>query len=590
MKTSPRPEHPRPQFQRRRWLSLNDWWDFAFDFGSSGEARGLHQDTSGFDRQIQVPFCPESSLSGIQHTDFMSTVWYHREIALPKEWAGAGVRLHFGAVDYVCTVWLNGALAGRHYGAGSSFHFDLTTFLQAGTNHLVVRAEDDSRSGKRPQGKQCPEFASEKCLYTRTTGIWQTVWLEAIPEARIEAVRVVPDVDGSCFVLTPEFANSTRDQRFRAVLLDGETVLASGEREASPGLPLVLAIPDARLWSPEDPYLYDLRFELLDASGGVVDRVESYAGLRKIHIEGNRIYLNNEPLFIRFVLDQGFYPDGIWTAPSDAALKRDIELALAAGFNGARLHQKIFEERYHYWADRMGFLTWAEMHDWGMDFKEPEALLNHQREWAEVVMRDINHPSIIAWTPFNETLRGARADLEVHRRALTAIYDLTKMLDPTRPCHGTSGHVQVKTDIFSAHCYNQNPEQFAERFAALTPDEPEKAPVCHPDLSSPYTGQPYVVAEYGGTWWDSGASESKDNDLQVSWGYGARPTSIEEVYHRIEALTAVLLRHPHIAGFCFTQLTDVEQEQNGLYTYDRREKFDIERIRKMLCNGCRCLA
>ncbi|MCC5843438.1 MAG: beta-glucuronidase [Verrucomicrobia bacterium] len=577
----PRSEHPRPQFRRDAWLNLNGRWNFAFDFGGSGEERGWPEDLSGFEEKILVPFCPESTLSGIGHTDFMRAVWYHREIGIPENWAGRDVRLHFGAVDYDCTVWINGREAGRHRGAGSSFYFDITPLLKNGENQLVVRAEDDARSRERPQGKQCPEFVSRTCHYTRTTGIWQTVWLEALPASHIESVRVVPDLDGGCFVLSPLVAAPRGQQRFRAVISDPDAgELASAVQPATSTAPLRLSVPDPRPWSPSDPWLYDLRFELLDPGGEVIDRVQSYAGLRKIHIEGNRFFLNNEPLFLRFVLDQGFYPDGIWTAPSDAELKADIERSLAVGFNGARLHQKVFEERFHYWADRLGYLTWGEFHDWGLDYRKPQALLNHQCEWTEVVLRDMNHPSILAWTPFNETMGGAREAPEAHRQALAAVYDLTRALDPARPCHDTSGHVHVKTDIFSIHDYEQDPAKFALRYKDLDPANPETAPVTEPERSAPYTGQPYVVAEYGGTWWDAAAVPAPGDDQQKSWGYGQRPDDIEEVYHRIEELTAALIRHPGIAGFCYTQLTDVEQEQNGIYTYDRREKFDRARLKK----------
>ncbi|MCC5849248.1 MAG: beta-glucuronidase [Verrucomicrobia bacterium] len=576
----PRHEHPRPQFQRETWLNLNGWWNFAFDFGGSGEEQGWPGDPSGFASQILVPFCPESTLSRIGHMDFMSVVWYHREIEIPENWAGRNVRLHFGAVDYDCSVWVNGLEAGRHRGAGSSFHFEITALLKDGKNQLVVRAQDDARSRERPQGKQSPTFASQGCHYTRTTGIWQTVWLEALPASHIESVRVVPDLDGDCFVLTPMVADPREQLRFRAVLCNSDgTELSLVLHPANATAPLRLHIPNPRPWSPSDPWLYNLRFELVDDRNEVIDRVQSYAGLRKVHIEGNRFFLNNEPLFLRFVLDQGFYPDGIWTAPSDAELRADIERSLAVGFNGARLHQKVFEERYHYWADRLGYLTWGEFHDWGVDFKKPQALLNHQREWTEVLLRDVNHPSILAWTPFNETMDGAYWAPEAHRQALAAIYDLTRAIDPTRPCHDTSGHVHVKTDIFSIHDYEQDPEKFADRYKTLDPANPATAPVREPNRSAPYTGQPYVVAEYGGTWWDAAAEPAPGDDQKKSWGYGQRPTDIEEVYHRIEELTATLIRHPEIAGFCYTQLTDVEQEQNGIYTYDRQEKFDPLRLK-----------
>ncbi len=578
--TQPRPEHPRPQFQRDAWVNLNGTWNFAIDFGQSGEAKGWPQDPADLDRAITVPFCPESRLSGVQYTDFMPSVWYHRTIEIPDEWGGKCVRLHFGAVDYHCKAWVNGRLVGQHDGSSSSFAFDITHALAAGENHLVVCANDDTRSRDQPSGKQCPDLYSRGCHYTRTTGIWQTVWLEAVPESRIDAVRIVPDLDSSRFVLTPTFTNARRGHTFRAVLCNGEEEVAVSAVPAASGAAMSLRVKDPISWSPAHPHLYDLRFELCEGDA-VIDAVHSYAGLRKFHIEGHKFYLNNDPIFLRFVLDQGFYPDGIWTAPSDEGLKADIEKSLAVGFNGARLHQKVFEERFHYWADKLGYLTWGEYCDWGMNFGSPQAIHNQQREWREIVMRDHNHPSILAWTPYNETRGGATQHFEAHRRAVRETYDLTKALDPSRPCHDTSGYVHVCTDIYTVHDYEQDAAKLRETYASVSPDDWENTPIRFPDLSAPYQGQPYVVDEYGGTWWDAHAGKTEqDPDRKGSWGYGKRPTDIEEVYDRIDKLTAVLVEHPHIAGYCYTQLTDIEQEQNGIYTYRRREKFDAERLRK----------
>ena len=575
----PRPEHPRPQFQRDKWINLNGTWKFAFDFGITGAERGWHQDPSALDQEIMVPFCPESPLSGIAYTDFMPSVWYYRTIDLPSDWKDSRVLLHFGAVDYDCRAWVNGTSVGRHAGGSASFAFDITNALQPDTNHIVVHALDDLRSGTQPGGKQTKRLFPHDCSYTRTTGIWQTVWLEATLKHAIESVRIVPDLDGSRFVVTPVFHQPVRGLQFTATLIDDQTTIATAAGPAADGASFDLVIPDPKPWSCEDPHLYDLRFEL-KADGQILDAVSSYAGLRKVHIEGHKIYLNNKPIFLRFVLDQGFYPDGIWTAPDDAALKADIELSMAVGFNGARLHQKVFEERFHYWADKLGYLTWGEFYDWGMDFGQPQAIHNHQREWREVMCRDINHPSIITWTPFNETIRGAQGHFVVHKQALQEIYEMTRALDPTRPVHDTSGYVHVRTDIFTIHSYDQDPEVFRAQFADLDPAHPEKAFVRYPEISAPYEGQPYVVDEYGGTWWVEG-SEVAGTDLYESWGYGARPRSIGEVYHRIEKLTEALTSHPHITGFTYTQLTNVEQEENGIYTYDRQAKFDAARLKKI---------
>ncbi len=574
-----RPEHPKPQFQRETWLNLNGEWDFAFDFDLVGEERGWAKDPSGFDKKIIVPFCPESKLSGVQYTAFIPAVWYHRTFTIPDNWSGMRIFLHFGAVDYDCRAWVNGAAVGRHYGGSSSFCFEITAALRDGANDLVVCALDDVRSDVQPSGKQSQRLESYGVMYTRTTGIWQTVWLEARPQDFIESVRIVPDLDNSRFVVTTVIRNSRRDLGFRATLLSttGEE-LSSVRGSSVSGVAHVLEVKKPRPWSPDDPHLYKLRFELTRGNR-VVDSVNSYAGLRKFHIEGNKFYLNNKPIFLRHVLDQGFYPDGIWTAPSDAELKADIERSLAVGFNGARLHQKVFEERFHYWADRLGYLTWGEFCDWGgaHSFANPQGVHNHQREWREVVLRDLNHPSILAWTPFNETRGAAAARFETHRRAVAETAALTRALDPTRPINDCSGYVHVETDIFTVHDYDQNPETFRRRYASVAPGAKDVF-VRFPEISAPYEGQPYSVDEYGGTFWTEEYAAKEPTGMgRNQWGHGKTAEQVEEL---IGELTRILTNHPNIAGFCYTQLTDVEQEVNGVYTYDRKLKFNADRLKK----------
>ncbi len=464
MDSIPRPEYPRPQFVRDSWINLNGPWRFAFDFGDTGVENGWNQDPSGFDLEIVVPYCPESRLSGVAHTDFIPATF-----ALPNDWHDQRVLLHFGAVDYDCHVWVNGKDVGRHYGGSASFTFDITDALGSGDNVLVVRARDDLRSGLQPGGKQCKQLRSRGCHYTRTTGIWQTVWLEAVPDVNLHSVRVVPDLDGSRFILTPSLNHDAHDYTIRATLLDDSQDVGGATAPALNGGAFSIRIKDPKPWSPADPHLYDIRLELLNGDA-VADQVTSYAGLRKFHIEGHRFFLNNEPFFVRFVLDQGFYPEGIWTAPTDDDLRGDIELSMAVGFNGARLHQKVFEERFHYWADKLGYLTWGEFCDWGMDFGQPRAVHNQQREWSEIVVRDRNHPSIVAWTPFNETAGQARSHFEAHRRCVEETYALTKRLDPTRPVNDTSGYAHVRTDIYTVHDYEQDVDAFVSKYQSVKPD------------------------------------------------------------------------------------------------------------------------
>jgi beta-galactosidase/beta-glucuronidase len=576
----PRGEHPRPQFYRQDWVNLNGTWTFALDAGKSGLSRKL-QESRGLDGRIVVPFAPESVLSGVAHVDFIECMWYQRMIAVPPGWRGRRVLLHFGAVDYECEVFIDGRRAGTHRGGSSSLTIDITPLVRAGSSHsLVVHVRDEQRSGRQTCGKQCSDYYSRGCSYTRTTGIWQTVWMEAVAPQGLRDCRITPDLDGGRFIVEPRFLSAGRGLTFRVSASDGVSVVASAEVPAADGCACEVRLSSPQSWSPASPLLYELTLDVLDSAGAVIDSVRSYAGLRKVHVEGGRIMLNNEPIYLRLVLDQGFYPDGIWTAPSDEALRRDIELSMAAGFNGARLHQKVFEERFHYWADKLGYLTWGESASWGMgmwqaasDEARAQSAWNFLNEWREVIRRDRNHPSIIAWTPFNET-RGNAGSTQ-HARLHLDAYDLTRSLDPTRPVNDSSGYVHYHTDLWTVHRYEQDPAKLVED---LTPTAEKGVFRNFPEFDAPYEGQPYIVDEFGGIKW---IPEGRRPYSKMSWGYGQEPKNIEEFYARLEGMVRGLAGLEHVTGWCYTQLTDVEQEQNGIYNYDRTPKFDMARIAKI---------
>lgn len=573
MKT-PRPEYPRPQFERRDWINLNGEWTYAFDFGKSGmdEGRELFK-SKGFKDKIIVPFCPESVLSGVGHKDFIEAMWYHRRISVPAGWNGKRVILNFGGVDYESELFIDGKSVGTHFGGTVSFAHDVTRFVQPGGKHdLVVRVLDERRTDRQPGGKQAYRFKSKGCIYTRTTGIWQTVWLEAAGMDGLERVQIVPDLDGGKFICTPSFYREKQGIVFSAVVKAAGRTVARASGAAKSGVPLVLKPGMKRAWSMEDPFLYDIELQVADRTGKVIDRVSSYAGLRKVHIEGSQVYLNNRKIYQRLVLDQGFYPDGIWTAPTDKALKRDIELSQAAGFNGARLHQKVFEERFHYWADKLGYITWGESASWGCDHNTVEGARNFLSEWAEIVIRDRNHPSIIAWTPWNET--GNMTNPKQHRRLHINTRDICKDLDPTRPVNDSSGYIHHKTDLWTVHNYTQDPAKLRKE---LEPKADTGVFRNHPGAEAPYEGQPYLVDEFGGIKWIPPGDRAY---AENSWGYGDAPKTEEEFYARLEGQVCALRSLDHVSGFCYTQLTDVEQEQNGIYKYDRSMKFDMKRIRK----------
>jgi len=574
----PRPEHPKPQFQRDEWINLNGAWTYKFDHNRSGMHKGRELfKSTGFNSNITVPFCPESKLSGVAHTDFITTMWYHKKITVPTDWSDKRILLNFGAVDYEAEIFIDGKSAGIHFGGTVSFSIDITDFVNAGKTHnLVVRVIDDGQAGKQPQGKQCPEYKSSGCHYTRTTGIWQTVWMEAVGMTGLKDCQIIPDYDSGQFVFTPLFYGLKTGQRLQIMVNDGDCTVATKTRTTVDGIPLNIPVENVKDWSPESPFLYNIIFEVFDENGETVDSINSYAGMRKVHIEGNQTFLNNKPIYQRLVLDQGFYPDGIWTAPTDEDLKKDIELSMAAGFNGARLHQKVFEERFHYWADQLGYLTWGESSSWGIEPDSIQGFRNFVSEWNEIVVRDRNKPSIIAWTSFNETRNIANTNQ--HKRSHIEIYNLTKSLDPTRPVNDASGYIHYKTDLWTIHDYAR--AEGLDRNLAVARKE-GRAMHCiaeHKDKEVRYQGQPYMLDEFGGIKWiHQDEKEFADN----TWGYGDDIKSVEDFYNTLEAEIDVINKYPEITGWCYTQLTDVEQEQNGIYTYDRKEKFDMTKIKEI---------
>ena len=560
----PRPEYPRPQFVRDSWMNLNGAWEFAFDHGNSGEARGMHQEGADFPLTIQVPFCPESKLSGIEYKDFMAAVWYRRTVTLTEEQCNRRIFLRFGAADYQTTVYVNGTKVDTHVGGFSSFGMEITKFVTPGENVIVVQCQDDTRSGRQPVGKQSRRiYASEGCLYTRTTGIWQTVWLEFTPKTYIDSVRITPDDRNRRVSFAAKVDGCAKDTVIKAqISRDGRIVGGTCARPV-PGVTNFMAdVSEAELWQPGAPVLYDVVFTL-EQNGEVIDTANSYFGFRAIEIIGDKFLINGKAVFQRTVLDQGYYPDGILTAPSDEALKHDIELSMAAGFNGARLHQKVFEERFLYWADKLGYLVWGEHASWGLDITSAEGLANFLPEWMEILKRDVNHPAIIGWCPFNET------NHLQDKRVLRTVWQCTKDFDPSRPCIDVSGYCHVVTDVYDDHDYDQNPETLRARYL----DHYDISPNPFNRTYCPYQGQPFFLSEFGGTLWSPG--------MEGGCGYGDPPKTEDEAVARIISLFDAVLDNPKICGYCFTQLTDVEQEQNGIYYYSRRKKYTDENYARL---------
>lgn len=575
----PRAEHPNPQWERETWKNLNGPWEFEFDFGCSAVERRLWE-KERFDREILVPFCPESRLSGIGYTDFINGVAYRKNFELSQEELSGRVLLHFGAVDYEASVYVNGTLVGSHKGGYTSFSFDITKHVAPGPNTLFVAVKDDVRSGLQPKGKQAHLYASSGCDYTRTTGIWQTVWLEFVPERHIQSAKYYPDPANGKVTVTG-LVQGQGTLQLTALWEDkpvGEAALSVEDGFFTAQLDL----SETHLWEPGKGGLYTLLLSFGE------DRVKSYFGLRTAKFQGRKFLLNGKSLFQRFVLDQGFYPDGIYTAPTEEDLVKDIQLSFAAGFNGARLHEKVFEARFLYHCDRLGYLVWGEYPNWGLDHAHPLSTETYLNQWSEAVERDFNHPAIIGWCPFNETW-GYREEREKNA-LLTSLYKLTKRLDPTRPCIDSSGNYRVLSEVYDIHDYDQDTQSFQARWDGLTdriretggviPAEdpffnsaPEGPSGRAPFFNQPYDNQPIFVSEYGGIRWP--------DDTVEGWGYGNAPATPEEFFARYKGLTEALLNNPEIFGFCYTQLYDVEQEVNGLYTYGRAQKFDISLIQKI---------
>ncbi|MCL2514159.1 MAG: beta-galactosidase, partial [Oscillospiraceae bacterium] len=448
-----RTEHPTPQFCRENFINLNGEWQFEIDNSKSGAERVLFKNGASLSGRINVPFCPQSKLSGVEHKDFMYCVWYKRDFGItPEQKSGRSV-LHIGAADYEAHVYVNGSLAGTHRGGYVPFALDVSKYVKQGNNTLTVAVYDNERNPMIPRGKQSEEYYSHGCDYTRTTGIWQTVYLEFTPKTYIESAKYYPDAESAVLNITAKLCGA--GALTAKAYYEGREAGSATTESFGGAASLSIRLNEKHLWEPGAGRLYDLVLTYGE------DEVKSYFGLRNVCLSGNKFLLNGKSVFQRLILDQGFYPDGIYTAPSDEALLGDVLLSKAAGFNGARLHQKIFEPRFLYHCDREGYMVWGEYPSWGLDHSNPGAVYPMLFEWAEEIGRDFNHPSIIGWCPFNET-----SDIghkKQHDDLIRMVYRQTKALDPTRPCIDTSGYIHVETDIFDIHDYTGDTEVFEDK-------------------------------------------------------------------------------------------------------------------------------
>ncbi len=579
------PLHPRPRVTRARWIDLNGPWQFAYDDADAGLRERWHGDSGRFTRTIMVPFPPESELSGINDKGFHPVLWYRRSFEAPA--GAARLLLHFGAVDYRAQVWVNGDLVATHEGGHTPFSADITDSLRrTGEQVIVVRAEDQPRDIAQPRGKQDWEPTPHAIWYDRTSGIWQTVWLEPVAETFIEDFQLTPDlVSGS--VKVEAILNRAHRGHLEIELRKGTEVLAS-QRVAvnGPRVETVVGIPAAQngvhrndlYWVPDNPNLIDVTATLRDKAGAESDTLESYFGLRSVGIANGRFLLNDKPMFVRSVLEQGFWPQSHLAAPNAEALKQEVELIKALGFNAVRIHQKIEDPRFLYWADHLGLMVWGEI----ANAYEYNALAVDRltREWLSAVQRDRSHPCIVTWVPLNESW--GVSDIAQRRDQqdfATSLYHLTKAIDPMRPVISNDGWEHTISDIYGLHDYTQHGEQITDRYgskAAIETTLGEMRPTRKRLLLRPEDrrGQPVMLTEFGGL--------SIHPEAGAAWfGYATAATD-EEYLGMMKALFDAIYESPDLAGFCYTQLTDTQQETNGLYDENRVPKLPVDRLRDII--------
>ena len=579
-------DHPRPQLERAQWRDLCGAWRFAYD---DLNAWRVPSDVK-FDRTIKVPYPPESPASGIADSGFHSVVWYALALTLEGNESlahGSRVLIHFGAIDYSARVWVNGSLVAEHRGGHTPFCADVTEAI-AGTEtfEITVRAEDDPHDLAKPRGKQDWQLEPHEIWYPRTTGIWQPVWLEVVPETRIDMLHWTPHLERWEIGIEATLKGPLSAGLMLRVRLHTEDTELSDDRYGVSSSELarrvVLSDPgidDYRnelLWSPSHPQLIGATVELLRVSNGVetvLDRVQSYTALRSVSLSANRFLLNGRPYFLRMVLDQGYWPEGLMTA-TDSQLRADVELTKRLGFNGARKHQKLENPRWLYWCDVLGLLVWEEMPSaYRFNNLSAARLLE---EWTAAIERDRSHPCIVAWVPFNESW--GVPDLPsnaAHRDLVRSLYFLTKTLDPTRPVIGNDGWEYVATDIIGIHDYEHEPAKLLKRYsdraaisASLNSLQPGGRAMALEGFA--YGDHPVILSEFGGI--------AYSPEQKSGWGYSRASDSDEFVDQYTGLMAAMFECRDGLAGFCYTQLTDTFQEKNGLLFMDRTPKAPLEAL------------
>ncbi len=585
MNTIPRPEHPRPDFFREQYLNLNGVWQFAFDDEDFGLSEEWFRPEKTFPLEITVPFAYQTKMSGLGPNDEIHPIlWYRRSFSIPETMKGRRILLHFGAVDYASSVYVNGNRVGEHKGGYTPFTLDVTPYLKEASNDLCVRVEDWP-DVTQPRGKQYWDRGVMGCWYTPVSGIWQTVYMEAVGVYAIRQIHISPDIDRG--IASAEIALDKMPAKeltlsfelsFRGRTIKTQKVSMNDRHTRVPidvtekgGLTAFLP------WTPERPNLYDLKVTLQDENE-TLDSVNTYFGMRSIEVREGCVYLNHSPLYQRLILDQGYWPDSNLTPPSDDAIRLDVELTKRFGYNGARKHQKIEDPRYYYWADKLGLLVWGELPS-AYDFTD-ETIRNWTQTLGEFIDRDFNHPSIITWTPINESW-GVRQIFNHPRQQETArlLYHLTKALDGTRLVSSNDGWEQTESDYCALHDYADTGEMINEHFEDRGYVEAHgcTGKAAYVKDYWPDETLPFLITEYGGIAFTNIGLQGDVGGMQT-WGYHEKVTDEEAFFARFEAVTDAIRAIPYCQGYCYTQLTDVMQEINGVLTPDRQPKMDPVRF------------
>ena len=542
--------YPDPLMKREKAVCLDGEWDFF---------------TDGKAYKIKVPYCPESEASGLKLGNGVEKCVYRLKFALPAELQGEErILVRFGAVCHRAEVYLNGVRLGGHSGGYTPFALETGGALKRdGENELEVRVENDPKANV-PSGKQTSKGHSYGCFYTRTTGIWQSVWLESVPESRIDYVRFYPDAaHGKVTVEVGVTGQGCVDGK---IFYEGKE-MGGFSAETSHRAKAEIALAEKHLWELGKGRLYDVRLKFGK------DEVRTYFGLRDVRYDGYKFLLNGKSVFQRLVLDQGYYPDGIYTPGDRSAFEKDIRLSMEYGFNGARLHQKVFDPEFLYLCDKLGYMVWGEYPSWGMEYYDLDGLGTFVGEWREAVERDFNHPSIVTWCPLNEVWNDLdKTEKTRDARFVESVYAVTKLLDPTRPCVDVSGGCHGRyTDVADFHCYDKY-DELKEKMQAAEAGNPDFYMMYQPGEDVGYKGGPLNLSEFGGI--------RLGKEEEGAWGYNTLGDE-ESFVSDYEKKAEFLLSCEKLSGYCYTQLYDVEQEENGLVMYERKAKLSEEGIRRI---------